>query len=78
MQDALAKGNEVAEEACSSMRTVRSFASEGQEAQRYNARMRDVFKLNIKEAHVYAGYVWSNNVSGGRYLFYRKTFCGRR
>ena len=63
MQDALARGNEVAEEACSSMRTVRSFASETHEARRYEKRMRDVYALNKREALVYAGYMWSNNVS---------------
>ena len=59
----MARGNEVAEEACSSMRTVRSFASEQHEAARYNERMQSVYALNKKEAAVYAGYMWSNNVS---------------
>ena len=63
MQDSLAKGNEVAEETCSSMRTVRSFASERQEAQRYGDRMASVYALNKKEAFAYAGYVWGNSVS---------------
>ena len=45
------------------MRTVRSFASEQHEAARYNERMQSVYALNKKEAAVYAGYMWSNNVS---------------
>ena len=63
VQDAMAKANEVSEETCSSMRTVRSFASEDKEAERYKEKMALMFGLNMKEAFVYAGYMWSNNVS---------------
>ena len=45
------------------MRTVRSFAGESQEVRRYKSKMVEVYKLNKKEAFVYAGYVWSNSVN---------------
>ena len=63
VQDLLARANEVAEEVFSSMRTVRSFAGELHEVRRYKNKMADVYKLNKKEAAVYAGYVWCNSVS---------------
>lgn len=62
VQDSLAKANEVAEEACSSMRTVRSFANEEFETQRYKSALTVTYKLYIKEAMFYAGYIWSNKV----------------
>ncbi|KAJ8312991.1 hypothetical protein KUTeg_010364 [Tegillarca granosa] len=58
VQDSLAKANDVAEEACSSVRTVRSFANEDGEKQRYNKALQNTYKLNKKQAVVYAGYVW--------------------
>lgn len=58
VQDALASANDVAEEAVSSIRTVRSFANEDGEKDRYKTSLDQAYKLNIKQAHVYAGYVW--------------------
>lgn len=63
VQDSLAKVNEVAEEACSSMRTVRSFANEAAETKRYSEKMNVTYKLKVKEAFAYAGYMWSTDVS---------------
>jgi ATP-binding cassette subfamily B (MDR/TAP) protein 9 len=63
VQDSLARANEVAEEVCSSMRTVRSFANEIEETKRYAERLDVTYKLKIKESFAYAGYMWSNQVS---------------
>ena len=62
VQDSLAKVNEVAEEVISSMKTVRSFANEGDETTRYADKLHVTFKLKLKEAVAYAGYIWSNEV----------------
>ena len=47
VQDSLARANEVAEEVCSSIRTVRSFAMERQEAVRYADRLNVTCKLKV-------------------------------
>ena len=73
VQDSLAKANQVAEEVCSSMRTVRSFANEEAENKVYASRLKDTYRLYVKEAAVYAGYTWSTNVS--RYGQNYFTFC---
>ena len=70
VQDSLAKANEVAEETCSSMRTVRSFANENTEAQRYADKLAITYKLQIKEAIAYAGYMCSNEVRGPHRVYY--------
>ena len=62
VQTALAEANKVAEETISSMRTVRSFASEEQEADSYYSKLLVMFQLNKKQALVYAGYMWSSCV----------------
>lgn len=62
MQDSLAVANQVAEETCSSMRTVRSFANERAEADMYATKLQATYRLNVKEAIVYAGYAWSTMV----------------
>ncbi|CAG2229586.1 ABCB9 [Mytilus edulis] len=58
VQDALAAANNVAEEALSAIRTVRSFANEDGEKDRYRTSLDKAFKINVKQANVYAGYVW--------------------
>jgi len=62
VQDALARANEVAEEVFSSMRTIRSFASESEEVDRYADKLNVTYKLKLKESVAYAGYFWSNQV----------------
>ena len=62
VQTALAEANKVAEETVSSMRTVRSFASEDQEADSYYSKLLVMFQLNKKQALAYAGYMWSSCV----------------
>ena len=56
VQDSLAEANESAEEAISSVRTVKSFAAEQQEEDRYKNKLKSTFKLKIKEALAAGGY----------------------
>ncbi len=53
----------MAEEAISTMRTVRSFANEDREKQAYFKKLRVTFKLRCKEALVYGGFMLTNEVS---------------
>lgn len=57
-QTCVAKSNEVAEEVLSSMKTVRSFANEDGEADRYKSKLDLALAVNRKQAIVYAGYIW--------------------
>jgi ABC-type multidrug transport system fused ATPase/permease subunit len=63
VQDTLADANSVAEEACSTMRTVRSFANELQEALTYREKLQKTYGVMRKEAVAYAGYMWCSEVS---------------
>ena len=63
VQDRFAIANEVAEEVCSSMKTVRSFANEDGERKRYHDKLLDVYAIQFKQAISYSGYVWSTQVS---------------
>lgn len=45
------------------MRTVRSFANEGGEADSYYAKLLVMYQLNKKQALAYACYMWSSCVS---------------
>ena len=63
VRDSLARANEVAEEACSSMRTVRSFANEHEEGDCYVQKLGVTYKLRVKEAFAYAGFIWCSDVS---------------
>ncbi|XP_072038491.1 ABC-type oligopeptide transporter ABCB9-like [Amphiura filiformis] len=60
VQDSLAKANNIAEEAVSTIRTVRSFANEDGEAKEYANKLSVTYKLRIQLAWVYAGYIVSN------------------
>uniref|UniRef100_A0A8C6NX79 ATP-binding cassette, sub-family B (MDR/TAP), member 9 n=3 Tax=Nothobranchius TaxID=28779 RepID=A0A8C6NX79_NOTFU len=62
VQTTLAEANKVAEETISAMRTVRSFANEGGEADSYYAKLFVMFQLNKKQALAYACYMWSSSV----------------
>ncbi|WAR01939.1 ABCB9-like protein [Mya arenaria] len=57
VQNSLAEANNVAEEDCSTMRTVRSFANETGEVQRYADKLAETFKLNMRQGFMYSGYV---------------------
>nr|CAB3219624.1 ATP-binding cassette sub-family B member 9-like [Phallusia mammillata] len=62
VQNRFAHANEVAEEVCSSMITVRSFANEEGEKKRYSNRLSKVFEIQLKQAFSYSGYVWSTQI----------------
>lgn len=62
VQSTLAEANKVAEETISAMRTVRSFANEGGEADSYYAKLLLMFQINKKQALAYACYMWSSSV----------------
>ncbi len=63
MQESLAKANDVATETFSSMKTVRSFANEDGETERYRKSLEDTYALNKVEAAAYAASTWTNSVS---------------
>eukprot|EP00058_Branchiostoma_floridae_P020402 XP_002605892.1 hypothetical protein BRAFLDRAFT_124898 [Branchiostoma floridae] len=62
VQDSLAKANEVAEETIASLRTVRSFAHETGECDRYREMLKSTYKLNLKEALAYGGYSMTTHI----------------
>lgn len=63
VQESLAKANDVAMETFSSMKTVRSFANEDGETERYRKRLEETYSLNKKEAAAYAVSTWTNSMS---------------
>lgn len=63
VQESLAKANQVATETFSCMKTVRSFANEDGEAEKYRRRLEQTYSLNKKEAAAYAASTWANSVS---------------
>jgi len=62
VQDSVAKANEVVAEVVSSMKTVRSFANEEGEINRYKRKNHKVFRLKVKEAICYGGYSWCTEI----------------
>ena len=62
VQEATAKANEIAAEVVSSMKTVRSFANEDREFDRYKSRQNAIFKLKVKESFLYGGYRWCTEI----------------
>ncbi|XP_058864931.1 antigen peptide transporter 1-like [Acipenser ruthenus] len=63
VQESLAKANAVAMETFSSMKTVRSFANEEGEVQRYRDKLEETYRLNKIEAAAYAASSWTNSLS---------------
>nr|AEE65413.1 transporter-associated with antigen processing 1 [Dicentrarchus labrax] len=63
VQESLAKANQVATETFSCMKTVRSFANEDGETERYRQRLDDTYALNKKEAAAYAASTWANSMT---------------
>uniref|UniRef100_A0A8C1JTL7 Uncharacterized protein n=1 Tax=Cyprinus carpio TaxID=7962 RepID=A0A8C1JTL7_CYPCA len=63
VQESLAKANDVATETFSSMKTVRSFANEDGETERYRKCLEDTYALNKVEAAAYAASTWTNSMS---------------
>lgn len=64
MQEALAGATKVAVETFQAMATVRSFAHEAGVAERYHQRLRQVYRLEGKEAATYAITLWASGVWG--------------
>ncbi|XP_029441886.1 antigen peptide transporter 1-like isoform X2 [Rhinatrema bivittatum] len=62
VQASLARANQAASETLANMKTVRSFAAEEEEAERYSERLSETYLLNKKEAVAYAGFMWTNSV----------------
>uniref|UniRef100_A0A8C9TTI8 Transporter 1, ATP-binding cassette, sub-family B (MDR/TAP) n=1 Tax=Scleropages formosus TaxID=113540 RepID=A0A8C9TTI8_SCLFO len=63
VQESLARANDVAMETFSSMKTVRSFANEEGETERYRKKLEDTYSLNKTEAAAYAVSTWTNSLS---------------
>ncbi|XP_076868492.1 antigen peptide transporter 1 [Brachyhypopomus gauderio] len=63
VQDALAEANKVATETFSSIKTVKSFANEDGETERYRTRLETIYALNKVEALGYAASTWTNSMS---------------
>lgn len=63
VQESLAKANQVATETFSFMKTVRSFANEDGETEKYRQRLEDTYALNKKEAAAYAASTWANSMT---------------
>lgn len=63
LQDSLAKANQVATETFSNMKTVRSFANEEGETERYRRSLDHTYSLNKKEAAAYSATTWANSMT---------------
>ncbi|XP_075692589.1 antigen peptide transporter 1 [Rhinoderma darwinii] len=64
IQETLCKVNQVAQETFTNIKTVRSFANEEGECQRYERKLDDTFKLNKEEAFAYGWTMVANSFSG--------------
>lgn len=63
MQDSLAKANQVATETFSHIKTVKSFANEDGETEKYRRCLDDTYALNKRDSVAYAASMWANTVS---------------
>lgn len=68
LQNALGEANQVATETFSHIKTVKSFANEDGETEKYRCRLDDIYRLNKMESGAYAFSMWSSTVSA-------QTFC---
>ncbi|KJH48596.1 antigen peptide transporter 2 [Dictyocaulus viviparus] len=59
-QTTIAQSNQIAEEVLSTMRTVRSFACERREVERFREKLEETLRMNKKKAIAYMGYTWNN------------------
>ncbi|CAI4221697.1 unnamed protein product [Auanema sp. JU1783] len=57
-QDTIASSNDVAEEVLSTMRTVRSFACENVEGDRFYSKLTDTLSVTKQKAIAYIGFLW--------------------
>ncbi|KAF7652302.1 hypothetical protein LDENG_00098600 [Lucifuga dentata] len=63
VQETLAKANQVATETFSCIKTVRSFANEDGETERYKKQLDDTYTLHKQEAAAYAATTWTNSMT---------------
>lgn len=63
LSESLAKENQVATETFSNMKTVRSFANEDGETQRYKRSLDQTYSLNKKDAAAYSATTWVNSMT---------------
>ncbi|VDD91923.1 unnamed protein product [Enterobius vermicularis] len=61
-QEKVAHANDVAEEVLSTMRTVRSFACENFEADRYYLQLTEILNITKLKAVAYIGFIWVNEL----------------
>ncbi|XP_007957197.1 antigen peptide transporter 1 [Orycteropus afer afer] len=64
MQEALAASSQVAIEALSAMPTVRSFANEEGEKQKFRQKLQEMKTLSKQQAVAYAVNMWTSSISG--------------
>ncbi|CAF4481460.1 unnamed protein product, partial [Rotaria sp. Silwood2] len=62
IQEAIAKSNALAEEAISTIRTIKSFANEDEEVRLYNKKNDLIRKYSIRQAFYYFGYMWNGQI----------------
>jgi ATP-binding cassette subfamily B (MDR/TAP) protein 9 len=67
-QAAIAQANQIAEQALGSIRTVRSFACEFKECDRFEAELNRTLKVNGKKSIAYSGYTWLNELTDNAIL----------
>uniref|UniRef100_A0A3Q3XHK3 Uncharacterized protein n=1 Tax=Mola mola TaxID=94237 RepID=A0A3Q3XHK3_MOLML len=63
VHNSMAKANQVATETFSHMKTVKSFANEDGETEKYKLRLDDTYALNKKESIAYATSMWADSMS---------------
>lgn len=63
LQDSLAEANQVATETFSHIKTVKSFANEDGETEKYRGRLDSIYRINKMESVAYAVNMWSSTVS---------------
>nr|QNH67875.1 ATP-binding cassette transporter subfamily B member 9 [Brachionus rotundiformis] len=63
VQKCMADSNDVAEQALSTIRTVRSFANEDGEFSSYSFKLKDMLKLKIRQALMFTSYDWAVKIA---------------
>ena len=63
VQKCMADSNHVAEQALSTIRTVRSFANEDGEFTSYSVRLKDMLKFKIHQALMFTSYEWAVKIA---------------
>lgn len=63
LEDSLAQANQVATETFSHIKTVKSFANEDGETEKYRCRLDNIYRLNKMQSGAYAFSMWSSTVS---------------